>query len=161
MTGGAVVDRRAATVLVLRHVRGDHLAAQSRHKIGAVITLIGAQCDRLRGVGVGFDQPQRRPPLGMARGGCGHRANNQTVAVLHQRVAHETQPRLLPQSLAEQAGVGIGRRPMRVIAARLAVKIPLAIAALEGAREIFCSPANLTNSERRSRFRDDLSLHIV
>jgi hypothetical protein len=44
-------------------------------------------------------------------------------------VAHEAQPRFLAQPFAKQAGFGVGGRDMGVIAARLAVKVPLAIAA--------------------------------
>ena len=40
-----------------------------------------------------FDQRQHRQPLGMARSAGRHRADDQAVAVLRQRVAHETQPR--------------------------------------------------------------------
>src|SRR5205814_3143145 len=37
---------------------------------------------------------------------------NQTVAVLHQRVAHETQPRFFARSLAVETSVGVGGRGM-------------------------------------------------
>ena len=74
-------------------MRDDCLVAQRRHEISTVVTLVGTQRDR--STGLGLDQRQRRPPLGMARSGCGHRADNQTVAVLHQRVPHEAQPRFL------------------------------------------------------------------
>jgi hypothetical protein len=47
-------------------------------------------------------------------------------------VAHEVQPRFLAQLLAKQAGFRIGRRDMRVIAARLAAKVPLAVATRAG-----------------------------
>src|SRR5436305_4334639 len=43
MTGGALVDRRAAAIGVLRNVRGDCLVAQCHHKLGTVIA------PRLRG----------------------------------------------------------------------------------------------------------------
>src|SRR5437660_370620 len=75
-------------------------------------------------------QPQRA--IWAAGSGCGHRADNQTIAVLHQRMAHEAQPRFLTRSFAKQAGLGIGRRTMRVVAPPLAVEVPLAIAARIG-----------------------------
>jgi hypothetical protein len=61
-------------------------------------------------VGMRFDQRQRRQALGMARSAGRHRADDQAVAVLHQRVAHETEPRLFAWSFAEETGVGVGGR---------------------------------------------------
>jgi hypothetical protein len=55
---------------------------------------VGTERDRLRGVGVGLDQRQRRSPLGTTRSGCGHRDDDQTIAVLYQRMPNEAQPRL-------------------------------------------------------------------
>jgi hypothetical protein len=81
---------------------------------------------------MGLDQGQRGQPLGVPRGAGRHRADHQPVAVLHQRMAHEREPRLLARSLAEQPGVGIGGRGVRVVAAALAVKIALAVAARAG-----------------------------
>ena len=68
----------------------------------------------------------------MARGARGHRTDDQPVAVLHQRVAHEAQLRFLARSFAEQPGVGIGGRGMRVVAAPLAMEVALAVAPRAG-----------------------------
>src|SRR5437763_2931622 len=62
MTGGALVDRRAAATGALRDVRGDGLVAQCHHKIGTVIALVGAERHRLRGRRVRLDETHRRPP---------------------------------------------------------------------------------------------------
>jgi hypothetical protein len=57
-----------------------------------------------------------------------HRAGDQAVAVLYQRMTHETQPRLLARTFAEEPGIGIGGRGTRVVPAMLAMNhcpIPL------------------------------------
>ena len=83
MPGGRLIDCRAAAAGMLRDTRRDRLVAQRRDKIGAVIALIGAKRDRLWGVGMGLDQGQRRPSLGMAGSRRGHGTDNQTVAASH------------------------------------------------------------------------------
>jgi hypothetical protein len=64
----------------------------------------------------------------MARSARGHRADNQTVAVLHQRVAQETQPRFFARALAEETGVGVGGRGVRLILPALAVEVAFGVA---------------------------------
>ena len=76
-----------------------------------------------------FDQRQRRQPLGVARSACRYRADDQAVAVFHQRVAHETQPRFLAWSFAIETGIGVGGGGMRVVVPALAVEVALAVAA--------------------------------
>jgi hypothetical protein len=71
---------------------------------------------------MGFDQGDRGQPFGMSGGARRHRIDNQAVAVLQQRVAPEAQPRLLAGALAEQPGVRIGGRGVRVVFAALAMK---------------------------------------
>ena len=74
-----------------------------------------------------FDQRQCRQALGMARSAGRHRADDQAVAVLHQCVAHETQPRFFAGSFAEEPGVRVGGGSVRIIAAALAMEVALTI----------------------------------
>src|SRR6516164_10677363 len=139
MAGGAAVNGRAAPALVLRDMGSDGLLAQFHDKVTSVVALVGTECDRLRPVGMRCDQRQCRQALGVAGGAGRHRADDQTVAVLHQRMAHKTQPRFFAGSLAKEPGIGIGGRGMRVVAAALATKVALAIAPRIGrsARAVF------------------------
>jgi hypothetical protein len=74
-----------------------------------------------------FDHRQRRQAFGMARSAGCRRADDQAVAVLHYRVANETQPRFFAWSFAKQSGIGVGGRGMRVVPAALAAEVELAI----------------------------------
>src|SRR6201985_2410566 len=143
MPGSAAVDRRTAAVGILSDMRGDRLVAQLHHKLAGIVALIGTQRNRLRPVGMRFNQGQRRQALGMARSAGRHRANDQAVAVLHPRVAHENQPRLLAGSFAVETSVGVGGRDMRVILAALAVEVARTVAARAGrlARAVFWTEA--------------------
>jgi class 3 adenylate cyclase/Flp pilus assembly protein TadD len=109
MAGGAAVDRRTASALILRDMRGHRFVAQFHDKVAGVVPLVGTERNRLRPVGVRFDQRQRRQPLGMARSAGGHCADDQTIAVFHQGVAHETQPRFFAGSFAEAENEIMGR----------------------------------------------------
>src|ERR1700746_1245439 len=102
MTGGTAVDRRTATAGVLRDTRRDRSVAQLHDKFAGVVAFVGPQRDRLWTLGMGLDQGQSSQPLGMTRSARGHCADNQTVAVLHQRVAYETQPCFFARSFAEE-----------------------------------------------------------
>src|SRR5215831_21218857 len=63
-------------------------------------------------------------------GGQGQtRVDHQSVPVLHQNVPQIAKPGGLAWPLAVQSGIGIGGRGVRLIAALLAVKVLLAIAA--------------------------------
>jgi hypothetical protein len=107
---------------------GHGFLAQLHHKIGAVIALVGGQRDRLRPIGMRFDQRQCRQPLGVARSARGHRTDDQAVAVLHQGVAQETQPRLLARFFATETGIGVGGRDMGVVASAFTMEVTRAIA---------------------------------
>ena len=107
---------------------GHGFVAQFHEEIASVVALIGPQRDRLRAIGVWLDQRQRCPPRGMAQSARGHRADNQTVAVLHQRVTQETQPLFFARALAEEAGVGVGGRGVRLILPALAVEVAFGVA---------------------------------
>src|ERR1700761_9180406 len=97
-----------------------------------IVSFVGPERDPLRAVGMRFDQRQCRQALGMARSAGCHGANDWTVAVLHQRVAHETQPRFFAWPLTVEAGIGIGGRDMRVVGTPLTVEILLTIAPRAG-----------------------------
>jgi hypothetical protein len=72
------------------------------------------------------------PALGVARSAGGHRTNNQTVAVLHQRVAHETQPYFFARPVTVEAGFGVGGQDIGVVGTPLTVEIPLTVASGTG-----------------------------
>ena len=86
----------------------------------------------MRAVGVRLDQGDRGQPLGMARGAGRHGIDDQPIAVLHQRVAHEGEPGFLAAALPGQPCVGVGGRGVGVVRAALAVKIALAVPARAG-----------------------------
>ena len=71
---------------------------------------------------------QRGQPFGVARGEGGDGADDQAVAVLHERVAHGAELGLLARAFAVRPGVRVGRGGMRVIAVLLAAEVLLAIA---------------------------------
>src|SRR3954469_6184600 len=75
-----------------------------------------------------LDQLLRREPLGA--GGDG--ADDQALPVLHQRMPYETELCLLAPPLAVEPRVGVGGRGVRVVAAFLAVKVLLTVAARIG-----------------------------
>src|SRR5262249_55765498 len=91
----------------------DRLLAQLHDKVAGIVALVGTQGARLRPVGVRLDQRQCGQALGIARSAGRHRTDDQPVAVLHQRVAHETQTRFFAWSFAEEPGVGVGGRGVR------------------------------------------------
>jgi hypothetical protein len=124
------LGRRLNTLPALR----NHLeaASGSRDEIARVVGRVGAQRDGIGAVAARLDQGDRGEPLGMARGARRHGIEDQPVAVLHQRVAHEAQPGFLAAARAEQPGVGVGGRGMGVVPAPLAVKIARGIASRAG-----------------------------
>src|SRR6185503_14958483 len=79
-----------------------------------------------------LDQLLRREPLGMPRGAGGDGADDQALPVLHQRMPYETELCLLAPPLAVEPRVGVGGRGVRVVAAFLAVKVLLTVAARIG-----------------------------
>src|SRR5436190_1618609 len=109
-------------------MRSDRLLAQLHDKVAGVVAFIGTKRDRLRAVGMRFNQRQRRQALGMARSAGRYGTDDQAVAVLYQRVTDEIQPRLLARPFTVETGVGVGGRGVRVVGAALAVKVALAIA---------------------------------
>ena len=93
MPGGAAVDRRAPAVLVLGNMRGHRLVAQLHHKAAGIVAFVGAEGDRLWTIGMRVDQRQCGQALGMSRGAGRHRGDDQTIAVLHQRMAESAHGR--------------------------------------------------------------------
>ena len=81
--------------------------------------------------------------LGMAVGSRQAGVDEKRVAVLHQCVADEAQPRLLAGALAIKPRVRIGRRGVRVVPALLAMKIrfPIARRAAASGRRALLNPA--------------------
>jgi hypothetical protein len=128
MARGAAVDRRSAAIGILGNMRGDHLLAQFHDKVAGVVALVITQRDRLQPVGMWRDQRQRRQALGVARSAGGYRTDNQAAAVLHQRVARKTQPRLFASPFAKETGVAVSCRGTRVVAAVLAMEVAFAVA---------------------------------
>ncbi len=126
MPGGAAVDRRAPAVLVLDNMQGHRLVAQLHHKVAGIVALVGAEGDRLWTIGMRVDQRQGSQALGMSRGAGRHPGDDQTIAVLDQGMADETEPGLLAQPFTIETAVGVGGRGVRVIGSRLAVKVSLA-----------------------------------
>jgi hypothetical protein len=133
VSGRAAVDRRRAAICVLRHVGRHFHRAEFVDEILGVIGFVGAQGDRLRPVGAWLDHMQRRNPLGVAIGRRQTGVDQKAVAVLHQRMPHETELGLLARPLAVEPGLRIGGRGVRVVRSLLAVEIRLPVPAATSA----------------------------
>ena len=89
-------------------------------------------------IGARLDHVQCGDPLGMAVSLGQAGVDNEAVAVLHQRMSHEAELRLLARSLAIEPRLRIGRRGMRLVGALLAMEIHFAIpSAVGGSSEPF------------------------
>src|SRR5215470_5597059 len=131
MAGCARIDRRAAVGVVLRDVRRAAALPAAGDEVGRVIVLVAA--NRAAGPGIVLDHVECRGALGRAIG-FGHPSiDEESIAVLHHQMAHVTQLGLLARSLAEQPGIGVGGRGMRVVLALLAMEVALGIARPAGA----------------------------
>ena len=134
MTSGAAVDGRAAASLnVLRHMRGDVQLTGLADELARVIALI--RCERA---------PPRAGQLtehvdrGAALGGAARlrhlRGNDQAVAVLADRVPEVRQLRARAGTLPIQLCLRVGRGRMRIVRALLAAKVVRVIAVTASAR---------------------------
>jgi hypothetical protein len=70
---------------------------------------------------------QRCQPFGVARGPGGDGTDDQSVAVFHERMVHETEFGLFAPPLTVETGVGISRGGVRLIAPLLAMEVLLTI----------------------------------
>jgi hypothetical protein len=112
-------------------VRGGPELPQLHHEVGGIIGPIGAHGDRLRS-GAPGDQLERRQAVGEA-GGVGQLGlDHQTVAILHQQVAHEAEPRFLTMTLAKQPRIRIGGRGVAGVGPVLAVEVSARVATTVG-----------------------------
>ena len=125
LSRGPAVQIAAAVLVVHRYMRGYVQFSQGAHKIFAVITLVGAYRDAPRTTLLLFGQHQQcRIAFGKAVGVRHHRPRNQSVAVLHQRMAQVAQLRLLAIALLVKPRIGIGSRLMRLVGALLTMEVP-------------------------------------
>jgi hypothetical protein len=125
MLGGAAVDGRAPPRGVLRQVRGDIDLAKLGDAVGCVEALVTTQGDLPWAAGVQFRKVQRGQPLGMTGSARGERIDDQAMAVLCKRMAHEAELRLLARPLAVQPGILVSDRGVGVVAALLAAEVLL------------------------------------
>jgi hypothetical protein len=125
----AGVDRRAAVGRVLGDVWRDVEVTQIIDDLLDIGSLVGSEGEAARSGRMAhhhrhgclaFDGSCRRAELGL---------DHQPVAVLGQRIADVGKLDLLAFALAIEPGCRIGGRSMRVVAARLAVEVALAVAA--------------------------------
>ena len=128
MARGATIDGGAASLGVLRDVRRHAEAAHLGDKVLGIVGLVPTQCDASARRQI-LHHRDGRFTLRRPGGGGSGRIHNQGIAVLHQHMRHVAQLGGLPGRLLEQPGVRIGGRGVRLVAALLAVKVALAIAA--------------------------------
>jgi hypothetical protein len=106
----ASVDRRRPSVCVPRDVlRGVH-RPQLIDEILSVVSLVGAEGDRREARSCASCNPLGTP-VGLGYAGI----DDETVAVLHQRVPREAQLGLLARPLAIEPRLGMGGRGVRVV----------------------------------------------
>ena len=124
MPGGSAIHVGAASLLVLRYMRGHVESSGGGDEVLRVVGLVGTDGDTPRAAFLlRFEQQQRGFTLGIAISLGGHRGGDQAVAVLHQRVAEISQVRLLAIALLVEPGVWIGGRLMRLVGALLTVEV--------------------------------------
>lgn len=128
MDSGAPIDGRAPVGVVLSHMRRRVQLAHISDELAGVVALVRPDGDPVR-AGPLTDHRHGAVALGAARRWRDPRVHHQTVAVLHQRMTHVTQPGFLPLALAKLLRLGIGGRFMGLVAAPLAMKVPLRIPA--------------------------------
>ena len=126
VAGGAGIDRRAAVRVVLRDVRRAATFAASGHEVSGIVVLIAAH--RAAGSDTVLDHIERGLTLRRAVR-LGHPGiNDEPVAVLRHQMSHVTELGFLARALAEQPGIWIAGRGMRVVLALLAMEIAFSIA---------------------------------
>src|SRR6202162_4773603 len=126
MTGRARVNRGAAVGIVLRDVRRAAALTAAGDKVGGVIVLVAAH--GAAGPGIVLDHVERRRALRCAVGLGQSRIDDEAIAVLCHQMPHVAELGFLASAFAEQAGVGVGGREMRVVLALLAVEVALGFA---------------------------------
>jgi hypothetical protein len=97
------------------------------HELRDIISLVRSQCDPLRAPAP-VDHGKRNLPFGGASGLAHPTQNRQTVAVLHQCVAHIAQLSRLAIALLVEPGLGIGRARMGLVRSLFLVEVALGIA---------------------------------
>lgn len=99
-------------------------------EVGGIVALVGADGDAPAGLaGDALEHRQGGEALGRAGGARQLGIDDEPVAVLHERVPHEAEHRAGAEALAEQPGVRVGGRGMRLVRAALAAEVHLGIAA--------------------------------
>lgn len=128
MPGRARIDGAAtAPAHVLGDVRGDVAAAAGGDEVGRVVGLVRTHRFELI-ARHRIEHGQGGYALAGAVGMGEHGADHQAVAVLHQGVPLVAQDRGRVVALAVEAGIGVGRARMGVVAARPAFPIGLGVA---------------------------------
>ena len=124
MPGGSAIHVRAASLLVLRYMRGHVERPGGGDEVLGVVSLVGTDGDTPQAAFLlRFQQQQSGFALGIAIGLGGHRGGDQAVTVLHQRMAEIGQMRLLAVALLVEPGVRIGGRSMGLVRALLTVEV--------------------------------------
>jgi hypothetical protein len=95
----APVDRRSASAGVLSHVRPHLHRANLVDEVLDVVAPVGTERHGPRAVGDALDHCQRGDALGMAVSPRQARVDDEARAVLHQRMAHKAELRLLARPL--------------------------------------------------------------
>ena len=116
-------------MILRRHMGRDLAAPQIIDECRHVIGLVRAQRAPALAGTVAVDQLKGGFAFRRARRDRHVPADHQTVAVLHQRMPHETQPAFPAIALAVKPGVRVGRAFMGLVGPLLAMKIPFRVAA--------------------------------
>lgn len=103
------VDGRRSAAQVLRHMRRHPHRSQLVDEVLRVISLVGRERDPPRAVGARRDHIQSGDAFGMDVRGSQAGVDEQRVAVLHQRMADETQLGLLARALAVKPRLQVAR----------------------------------------------------
>lgn len=111
----ARVDGRRPAAHVLRYMRRHPHRPQIVDEVLCVAALISGERDPSRPVCTRLDHMERGDTFGVAVGFRQQSSTKSGVAVLHQRMAYETQLRLLARALAIKPHVRSGRGGVRVI----------------------------------------------
>src|SRR5439155_2700924 len=114
MTRGALIDRSLAPLSGLGQmsidgdVRSDPSCPQGFHETRDVKAFVSSQCDALPARAPAIDHGKRRLALGRTVGLGELGPNHQTVAILHQDVAHEAEFGFPAIALAIKLSLGTG-----------------------------------------------------
>jgi hypothetical protein len=107
-----------------RHWRAAEFATAG-DKIGGVKVLVAAYSAATSDIV--FDHVERGRTLSRAVGLGQSRVDNERVAVLHHQMPHVAELGLFAGGFAEQSGVGVGGRGMRIVPALLAMEVALGL----------------------------------